>query len=358
LLARIPESGCEAKAGKQHEETHMSLFASDWNELFQEMDISLRYRIVPVSASKAEFLAVSNKFETQVCVRVGFEHIAYGNLRDSVASFTHALAIEPSCLNAFVGRAMAHERMLDYEQAHRNYDRAAQLDPSYALALCGRGWTGLALGKTRAALDDCAKGVSLAPTHSAPHTNLGSARTVAGNMTGALVEYNKANELAKSDRERATVAVNRGVLRYIQGLWEKAAADLKKGIGLYEPPSCWSHFLLWHCHARRGDRSTGDVNLDAHLSLFKREPKGEHSGWFAAVGGLLLGKVSEETTLSMLDSARPGRAPCRAILSEAPSPGRCCRSLDRENKATAVARCLHQLPWRGVLAEAEVEAVR
>jgi Tfp pilus assembly protein PilF len=280
----------------------VSVFALNLTELFREMHVSLEFRILPWSTTKTEFIAASNKYEMQIRVWAGFESIWRGALRDAVALFTDALAFDHSSMHAFVGRAMAHEQMRDYEQAQKDYDRALQLDQGCVLALCRCGWTRLALNQTREAQENCSKAISLAPNQSAPHNNLGNTRTVTGNMAGALTEYNKAIRLAKSDREQASVLVNRGVLRYVQGLWKESAADLKKGIGLCEELSCWSHFLLWHCHARANDRSAGDAKLGDYLSSLEAKPKCENPAWIAALGGLLLGRMSEETTLSMLDT--------------------------------------------------------
>jgi len=285
----------------------LSVFAVDWTELLREMGVALELRVLPWSASKAEFAAASNKYEMQVRVLAGFDRIMRGLARDAVALFTDALSIDSSCVQAFLGRAMAYEQLYNDQQAHNDYDSAVQLDQRCVLALCERGWTCLALGKTRAALDDYAKAISLAPTQSGPQNGLANARTVMGDTAGALTAYNKAISLARSDRERASVVVNRGVLRYVQGLWGKASADLRKGIGLCEDLSCWSRFLLWHCRARKGERSKGDVTLNSYLSSLERKPKGEELDWSAALGGLLLGKVSEETALSLLDTYDPVR---------------------------------------------------
>ena len=283
----------------------MSAFEFDWTELFREMDITLELRILPWSASEAEFVAVSNKYETQVRVLSGFNRIIYGPTQDAVALFTDALSFDPSCVHAFLGRAWVYELMYSYEHAYKDYDRAVQFDPRCVIGLCGRGRTGLALGQTHAILDDYAKAISLAPTHSAPYNSLANTRTVMGDTDGALTAYNKAINLARSDRERAGVVLNRGVLRYLQGLWERAAADLRKGIGLCDDLPCWSRFLLWHCYARKGERSKGDVTLNAYLSSLERKLKGEKLDGFVALGGLLLGKVSEKTTLSLLDMHEP-----------------------------------------------------
>jgi tetratricopeptide (TPR) repeat protein len=269
------------------------------------MGFTLEFRILGWSASKEEIYAASKKYELQVCVLSGYDRITHGLARDAVSLFTDALSIDSSCVLAFLGRAMAYEQMYNYQQAHQNYDSAVRFDQHCVLGLCGRGWCYLAIGETQAALDDYAKAISLAPTHSCPQNGLANARIVMGDTSGALLAYNKAIKLARSDRERASVVVNRGVLRYLQGLWGKAGADLRKGIGLYEDLSCWSHFLLWHCHARSGKRSKGDVTLNAYLSSLERRFKCKGLDWYLALGGLLLGKVSEKTTLSLLDMHEP-----------------------------------------------------
>ena len=280
----------------------MSAFALDCTELLGKMDICLRIRILPLSASKAEFAAASHKYEKELRVLSGFDRIGRGANGDAIALFTDALVLDPLCMSAFLGRAIAAHQMHHYERAHRDYDRVLQLNQDCVLALCGRGWTRLAFGQCHAALSDCTAAASLMPTFSAPHNSVGVVRTVAGDWANAQLDYVKALKFARSDRERVCVLVNRGILQYAQGQWSGAATDLRIADELCAELACPSRLLLWHCHARTGDRKQADKDLAVHLSKLKRLPKHRNSGGDAALGELLLRKSSEEDILSMLDT--------------------------------------------------------
>ena len=254
----------------------MSSFKFNWKELIQEIPLSLEFRLLSWSASEEELWAASNAWETQVRVLSGFDRFVNGPTQEAALLFTDALLIDPSCMNAFLGRGIVYEVMNNFEQALNDYDQVLQLDPHCVVALCRRGWTHLSLGQTSAALDDYTEAISLAaPTLVFPTHSLAIAKTVMGDAEGALTVYDKTLLLARSDEERADILVNRGVLRYTQGLWEESADDFQKGIHLCEDVSCWSRFLRWHCYARQGKRSTGDAIIDTCLSSLDRGPKAE-----------------------------------------------------------------------------------
>ena len=279
----------------------MSLYAMDWNKPLQELGIQITLRILPWSTSKEESLEFSAKYETQIRVASGFYRIAHGVYQEAIDLFTEAIEIDSSCVHAFLGRAKAHELMGDYEPAYTDFDSALKLDQQCALALCGRGWTRLALGHGQAALIDCDMAVALAPAHSAFHNNLGNAKATIGDLPGALIAYEKALGLASSDSERASVLANRGTLKYIQKKPEEAMVDLRKAIRLSGTRYGWCPLLLWHCQARTEGRHTADSELHGFMSFPDCDPENEVLNWALALGGLLLGSVSNVKVTSLYE---------------------------------------------------------
>ena len=54
----------------------------------------------------------------------------------------------------YFDRALNYERVDDYENAIQDYDRAIQLDPSYASAYYNRGYSYYKLGQYQPAIQD------------------------------------------------------------------------------------------------------------------------------------------------------------------------------------------------------------
>ncbi|WP_410971994.1 tetratricopeptide repeat protein, partial [Salmonella sp. SAL4445] len=73
-------------------------------------------------------------------------HLARGAVELSLADYDAAVSVDPSCPDAYIGRAAAYQALGDAEQAAWDLGRALALDPSRAEAHRGIVLADLALG--------------------------------------------------------------------------------------------------------------------------------------------------------------------------------------------------------------------
>ena len=117
----------------------------------------------------------------------------------------------------------------EYQKALVVFDKAIELDPSFALAYNNRGWAHIELGQYELGIIDCTKAIEFDPSLALAYSNRGLAHVRLGQYEEAIADCNKAIEL---DPGLALAYSNRG-LAYIElGQYEEAIADFDKAIEL------------------------------------------------------------------------------------------------------------------------------
>ena len=199
---------------------------------------------------------------------LGWSQQQRGDRAQALETHTRALALDPTCERALLGRALVHQMLGrpeaaredaqraarahplsavawcqlgmieaaagDAEAALSNYERALGLDPDLPMALSQRAEVRMSQGDLQGALADLDRAVELAPDDDLHLSARGQARTRAGDLRGARQDLDRAVEL---DPHPLTLG-RRAVLRKQQGDPQGALADADRSLGL-DPDQPW-----------------------------------------------------------------------------------------------------------------------
>lgn len=101
----------------------------------------------------------------------------------------------PARAEQYVGQGMSYASLKDFDNAVREFTRAIELSPNYAVAYANRGVAYMQQKKLNLALDDLKKAAELSPKDNMVHYNLAALYTLQGQNDRALASLDKALEL-------------------------------------------------------------------------------------------------------------------------------------------------------------------
>jgi serine/threonine-protein kinase len=190
------------------------------------------------------------------------------DLRHAVASFTRALALDPSLPRAFAGRALARVSLEELDPAFEDATRAIELDPSFGQAWDVRGWVHELRGEGTSALADLTRAIELDPTLTVALRHRALVRKRLRDHAAALRDASQAVAL------EPRMAVNwctRCMVRLDSGDAQGAASDATRAIEI-DPTSvaAWTDRGL----ARKalGDRTSALADLDRAIGIAPHDP--------------------------------------------------------------------------------------
>ena len=123
-----------------------------------------------------------------------------------------------------------HVRLNRYEKAFKDYEKAIELNPNFAVAYNNRGLTYAKLNQHEIAIEDYNKAIELNPDYAEAYNNRGNAYAKLNQSEGAIEDYNKAIKL---NPNLADAYGNRGRTYKEIGNYEGSARDLKKASILF-----------------------------------------------------------------------------------------------------------------------------
>lgn len=118
-----------------------------------------------------------------------------GKYNDAVATFTKALAANPSSAAAYIGRGLAKRSLKDNAGALADVEQALQLDPANAEAHRSRSMIRRSANDYAGALADANRAVELAPEQFRSYLTRGLAKEGLKDLNGALADYDRAIQL-------------------------------------------------------------------------------------------------------------------------------------------------------------------
>ena len=129
----------------------------------------------------------------------------------------------------FNNRGIAYGEKDEYDLAIKDFTKAIELEPDYALAYNNRCAVYRKMGKYDKAIEDCNKAIKLKPDYAEPYNNRGAAYSNKGKIERAIEDYNIAIQL-KPDFDKAYY--NRGLAYHEKGELDLAIKDYSKAIEL------------------------------------------------------------------------------------------------------------------------------
>ena len=129
-----------------------------------------------------------------------------------------------------------------YDLAIKDFTKAIDLKPDYALAYNNRGAVYRSKGEHDLAIEDCNKAIQLKPDYAEPYSNRGSAYRNKGEIDRAIEDYGIAIQLKPNFVE---AYYNLGIAYYEKGDFDRAIKNYNKAINLNSE--------LFHPYYNRGN---------------------------------------------------------------------------------------------------------
>ena len=189
-----------------------------------------------------------------------------GNHKDAITAYNKAIELDPSYAMAFNMRGAAYTGLGVFAQAMRDHGKAIDLDPQYAAAFNNRGVAYCQLGNFSQAIQDFNKGIDLDPEFEAIYVNRGNAYYNLGNFTQAINDFNKAIELNPNN---ATTYSNRGNTYRDTGNFGPALHDFNRSIELNPNVAAvyWNRGALYGQQLGNYRLGEADIKKAAQLGL-------------------------------------------------------------------------------------------
>jgi tetratricopeptide (TPR) repeat protein len=167
--------------------------------------------------------------------------LGQGDSETAVRDFTRAVQLDPQFAMGFTNRGFALSHQQAWKQAEADYRQALQLEPEQPvfhrlLANCE-----VAQGKAKAALTDFAQAVTLAPQDAQTYADRGCARFFLDDFAGAAADFDKSLQLNPLLTDVGPWRYQAGVR---QGRAEPAKTQLQAWIKASQGPRGWTLLLV------------------------------------------------------------------------------------------------------------------
>ena len=159
----------------------------------------------------------------------GSQRAEKGDINGAFADFDRAIQLDPTFAPAFNNRGIARMVNGDVAGAITDYNIAIHLNPNFAKALNNRGFARRAKGDLDGAIADYSTAILLDPAFADALNNRGIARREKGDLNGAIADYDLAIQIHP---DYAQALSNRGNARCVLGDLDQAIADYDRAIQL------------------------------------------------------------------------------------------------------------------------------
>lgn len=186
--------------------------------------------------------------DREVMRGVARQHV--GDLHGAVACFKHAIALDPTCFNAYNNLGGVFASLRDWDTALLFVQAAAEMSPSSAEVQANLADLYLRLGKTDMAVESCRQAVALKPDDPSFLNALGNALRVQGRYTEAEACFQSAIAIQQPHAESY---VNLGFLYYMQRRHALLVEQCYRRAIACKPGLAQAHVNLSHSLLRRGE---------------------------------------------------------------------------------------------------------
>jgi len=190
----------------------------------------------------------------------------------SISEFTTAIALDPKCSIAYVGRGNAYAMLGDLRRQEEDYDQAAdyynkaiadhtkaiELNPKEAVLYFNRGNVYFS-GKEdyNQAISDFTKAIELNPEEAMLYNTRGLVYAFSREYDQALVDFNKVVELEPNE---AIAYRNRGVVYYYLEKYDQALVDFNTTIEL-DPSDAYAYLSRGNVYMAIGEQEKADQDF-------------------------------------------------------------------------------------------------
>jgi tetratricopeptide (TPR) repeat protein len=219
----------------------------------------------------------------------GRGYMGLGQYGKAIADFNKAMQLDPTYAFAYNNRGDVFTLLGQFDRAMADFNRAIQLNPHYASPYYGRGHVYLFQGEFSKALAEYNGAMEIEPGDAENYNNRGTAYRGLGNYEKALEDFNKSIQL---EPDYALAYRNLGSTYFFLGQFDKAKASYEPVLGMNSSSQDVYYAVIWHYLSQKRAGKAEAVRLSeytARLDLTK---------WPGPVLELFLGKTTPEGLLA------------------------------------------------------------
>ncbi len=165
--------------------------------------------------------------EAQELFESGRKHSMDGRYGDAIRDFSKAIELDPDYAMAYINRGVAYHCDGRYNMAITDYKKAIDIGKDYVDFYLRKGNVFFDVGRYDQAIEDYTKAARLMPGYAAVYNNRGKAYESKGDYGKAIEDYAKAIDL---DPGNPIAYINRGDTYKKKGNYEKAVEDYMKAM--------------------------------------------------------------------------------------------------------------------------------
>ena len=126
---------------------------------------------------------------------------------------------------AYLDQGGTYSQKGEFDKAISHYNKAIELNPTFAVAYLDRGFSYGKLGEDDRAIADYTKAIEINPRYALAFNNRGFIYRKKGDFDRAISDYSKAIEI---DPKYAVAYYRRAMAYYLKGEYDKSWEDIKK----------------------------------------------------------------------------------------------------------------------------------
>lgn len=150
----------------------------------------------PDDPMKAADLRAGPRRNKEQWLTMGQAHYLAGDYEQAIFTYNRAIQLDPTYAKAYYNRGHAYYQLKEYERAIADYDRVVQLNPAYPVVYFNRGKVYESLGWYRQAIADYSSALQRFPWLIEAYVSRGDAYRALGKYEQALVDYDWAAQFS------------------------------------------------------------------------------------------------------------------------------------------------------------------
>jgi len=200
MAERIRDQGLAEDYGKMKEAYEKSQKEIEGlkKQLAGTKDDADRKQIVAKITEQEKTFTTGQRFDE------GLRLVMTNNVDEAIATFTRAIADDPTNVNAYGQRAILYARKMQIDKAMADFNKIIEIKPDEARGYAGRGITLSRMGQHKKAIADLTRALELQPeaipfTLARVYASLGQSYRALGNRPKAMANFKQSCDLGNQN---------------------------------------------------------------------------------------------------------------------------------------------------------------
>ncbi|MHC4224023.1 MAG: tetratricopeptide repeat protein [Planctomycetota bacterium] len=207
----------------------------------------------------------------------------------AIADYTEAAKLDQRRPEPLYMRGQLHETIGELDKAIEDYSASTLVVATWWQPYASRADAKANAGNYKSAMEDLEAALYLANQPGAKSSVLASRGRVKLAMGETKAALEDLNQCVKNAPDNPSVYFFRGRFLHDLGKWSEALADFRKHLELDSKSNEYVRFYVCLCQLRLGKKAEAEAELGTYLDMRRKQ-----GDWFVTVAGFLAGRTKEE----------------------------------------------------------------